>query len=166
MRSAFGECADSGVKPPFAAAAIPAVARTADVTKKNRQSFRRTRRAFYEGGRALARGPTRTRSRRIRGVRRRRPAGSWRRLRGRRTLARLPAGDRAGRPSRILALDGDVARRRRLVPQARDGRRRLRGGRAQARRDRPRSGAVRELTAPRRGLCGGRKRKLIRTRRY
>src|SRR3954454_1947619 len=133
MRCAFGECANSGVKPPFAAAAIPAVARTADVTKKNRQSFRRTRRAFYEGGRALARGPTCTRSGRIRGVRRWRSPGSWRRLRGRRTLARLPAGDRAGRPSRVLALDGDVARRGWLVPGGRDGGRGLRGGRAQAR---------------------------------
>src|SRR5439155_5085051 len=111
-------------------------------TKKNSESFRRTRRAFYEGGRALARGPTRTRSRRIRGVRRRRSPGSWRRLRGCGTLARLPAGDRAGRPSRVLALDRYVARRHRLVPEARDGRRRLRGGRAQARRDRSRAEAV------------------------
>src|SRR6478672_8507850 len=142
MRAAFGECADSGVKPPFVAAAIPAVARAANVTKKNSESFRRTRRAFYEGGRALARGPTRTRSGRIRGVRSRRSPGSWRRLRGRRTLAYLPAADRAGGPPRLLALDGDVARRHRFLPEARDRGRRLPGSRTQARRDGPCPAAV------------------------
>src|SRR5438270_6073869 len=143
MRCAFGECANSGVRPPFAATATPAVARTATVTKKNSKSFRRTRRAFYEGGGALACRPARSRSRRFRGVRRRRAPGSWRRLRGPRALARLPAADRAGGPPRLLALDGDVARRRRFLPQARDRRRRLRGRRTQARRDRPRAARVR-----------------------
>src|SRR5437879_1276269 len=138
MRCAFGECAYSGVKPPFAAAATPAVASTATVTKKNSKSFRHTRRAFYEGGGTLACRPARARPGRIRGVRRGRAPGSWRRLRGRRTLARLPPADRARGQARLLAVDGDVARRRRVLPQARDRRPRLRGGGAQACRDRPR----------------------------
>src|SRR3954452_13189292 len=142
MRSAFAECGCCGVKPPFAAAATPAVARTANNTKKNSNGFRRTRRAFYEGDRALVDRPACARSRRLRGVRRRRAPGSWRRLRGGGALARLPAPDRAGGPPRLLALGRDVARRRRQLPQARDRRPRVRGGGAEASRDRARAAAL------------------------
>src|SRR2546426_2457883 len=142
MRCAFGECAYCGVKPPFAAAAIPAVARTAPSTKTSSNSFRRTRRAFYEGGRALAGRPTDIRARRFRRVRRGRAPGSWRRLRGRRTVGRLPAADRAGGPARLLAVALDLARHRGLVPKARERGHRLRAGRPQAGGDGARAGPV------------------------
>src|SRR3954447_20022646 len=139
MRCAFGECANCGVKPPFAAAAPPAVARTVTATTTTNQSFLRTRRAFYGGVLSLAGRPARTHSGKLRGLRRGRSAGAWHRLRGDRTDARVPAADRSGGAPRLLALGGDVARDRRLVPQARDGRRRLRRGRAAAGRARARS---------------------------
>src|ERR1700730_14085533 len=148
VRCACGEWATSGVKPPFAAAAIPAVARTVNATATTHQSFLRTRRAFYGGVLALADRPAGSRAERLRAVHRRGAASSWRRLRGHRTHARLPTSDRAGRAARLLALGGDVARNRRLVPQARDCRHRLRGRRAAARGDRAHAGAVG-------GLSGG-----------
>src|SRR5579864_1212802 len=54
VRCAFGEWGDSGVKPPFEAAAAPAVARTVNGTATANQSFLRTPRAFYGGDIALA----------------------------------------------------------------------------------------------------------------
>src|SRR3954468_24586758 len=144
MRWAFGECANCGVKPPFAAAAPPAVARTVTATATN-QSFLRTRRAFYGGVLSLARRPACTHSGKLRGVRRRRAAGARRRLRGDRTDARVPAADRSGGATRLLALGGDVARDRRLVPQARDGRHRLRRWRAASGRDRARAAGAGRL---------------------
>src|SRR3954447_20901979 len=128
MRCAFGECANCGVKPPFAAAAPPAVARTVTATTTTNQSFLRTRRAFYGGVLSLAGRPARTHSGRLRGLRRGRSAGAWHRLRGDRTDARLPAADRAGGAARLLALGGDVAPGRRVVPQAPDRRAWLRRG--------------------------------------
>src|SRR3981081_4875197 len=141
MRWAFGECADWGVKPPFAAGATPAVARTVNATATTHQSFLRTRGAFYGGVLALADRPARSRAERLRRLHRRVAAGSWRRLRGHRTDARLPSSDRAGGAPGLLAVDGDVAWDCRLVPQARGRRRRLPGRRKAARRDRARAEA-------------------------
>ena len=103
--------------------------------------MRRTRRAFYEGVRAHADRTAGPRPVRLRGLRRRRPPGARTRLRGGGPVARLPASARPGGPARLLALGVDVARDRRHVPQARDGRRRLRGrtGAARSRRDCSRS---------------------------
>src|SRR5438034_3721710 len=149
IRCAFGECACCGEKPPFAAAATPVAMRTARTTRTRTRSFRRTclagfgagkagtfalwrapaslrTRAFYEGDRALADRPALARAGRVRGVRRRRAPDSWRRLRARRPHLVLPAADRAGGSPRVLAVGRHVARDRRLVPQARERRPRLR----------------------------------------
>src|SRR5690349_11896993 len=102
-----------------------AVARTTSPIEPRTRRRRGTRSAFYEGDRALARGPAVARADRVRGVRRRRAAGSWRGLRGGGTLARLPARDRAGGASRVLAVGVDVARHRGDLQEARGGRSRL-----------------------------------------
>src|SRR5215467_8045507 len=130
MWVAFGDAGCTGAKPPFPAAATPAVAIASSTARARDGSLRRTRTAFYEGVRALADRTARPRAARLRGLRERRPPGARTRLRAGGTVTRLPASAGPGRPARILAVGVDVARNRRLIPQARDGRRGLRNGRA------------------------------------
>src|SRR3954449_6174224 len=129
MWAAFGDAGATGVKPPFVAAATPAVASATSTASTRDGSLRRTRRAFYERVPACADRTAGACAPRLRGLRRRRPSGGGTRLRGTGTIARLPASAGPGGPARFLALAVDVARRRGHVPQARDGRHRLRGGR-------------------------------------
>src|ERR1700758_1828168 len=110
MCVAFGDAGSTGVKPPFVAAATPAVASATSTASTRVGSLRRTRRAFYERVRAHADRTAGPRSGRLRGLRGRRPPGSGTRLRARRTLPRLPPSARAGGPTRLLALGVDVAR--------------------------------------------------------
>src|SRR4029077_3049381 len=149
MCVAFGDAGATGAKPPFPAAATPAAASASSTARTKDVSLRRTRRAFYEGVPALAdrtAGPCAARLRRLRG---RRPPGARTGLRGRGKIPRLPASDRPGGQPRLLALGFDVARDRGHVPQARDGRRRLRGRRVPRGRDRPATAAVRLRLRPR-----------------
>src|SRR4051795_4301504 len=150
MWVAFGDAGVTGAKPPFPAAATPAVASATSTARTRDGSLRRTRRAFYERVPASADRTAGACAARLRGLRRRRPSGGGTRLRGARTIARLPASAGPGGPPRLLALAVDVARRRGHVPQARDGRHRLRGRRASRGRDRPRTAAVRLRLRPRR----------------
>src|SRR3954453_24034613 len=143
MWVAFGDAGVTGVKPPFPAAATPAVASATSTAKTRDGSLQRTRRAFYERAPAHADRTAGARAARVRGLRRRRPAGARTRFPGGGSVARLPAPARPGGPSRLLALDVDVARDRRHVPKARDRRRGLGGRRAPRGRDRPAAAAVR-----------------------
>src|SRR6476646_3257241 len=137
IRTAFGECGVTGARPPFPAAATPAVASATSRTRTKDGSLRRTRWAFYEGVRALADRTAGARATRFRGLPGRGPTGAGTRLRSGRTLARLPEGARPGGPARLLALGLDVARHRRHLPQARNRRHRLRVERKARGRDGP-----------------------------
>src|SRR5579864_3843056 len=143
--AAFGECGATGKKPPSAAAAPCADSSAANATSAKNVSFRRKPHAFYGGAGAHACRPAAVGPRRLRGVRQRGPAGSWRRLRGGRAVARLPPSGPAGGQPRILAVVVDVARDRRHVSAARDRRRRVRVRRQARRRHRPRAGGLRRL---------------------
>src|SRR5246127_5694912 len=125
MCVAFGEAGSTGVRPPFVAAATPAVASATSTARTRVGSVRRTRRAFYERVRALADRTAGPRAGSLRGLRGRRPPGARTGLRGGRTLRGLPAPARPGGPARLLALGVDVARDRGLLPQARSGRHRV-----------------------------------------
>src|SRR3954453_8647115 len=113
MWVAFGDAGVTGAKPPFPAAATPAVASATSTARTRDGSLRRTRRAFYERVPAHADRTARSCAARFRGLRRRRPLGAGTRLRAGGTVARLPASAGPEGPSRFLALAVDVARRRR-----------------------------------------------------
>ena len=156
---AFGEFGATGAKPPLPATAAPAATSAATHTKTTtRRSFRRNPRAFYGGERNRARGATGLRARLVRGLRERRPAGSWRRLRGGRPVARVPAHDRPGGPARVLALGVDVARHRRHATASTrastSSTRRAGSGRWP-----PASGRSRSTTSRRSRLAAGRRRR-------
>src|SRR5947209_16613316 len=120
MWCAFGDAGSTGAKPPFPAAATPAVASATTTARTRDGSLRRTREAFYEGVRAHADRTAGACAARLRGLRRRGPPGARSRLRSGGTVARLSASGRTGGQARLLALDVDVARHRGHVPQARD----------------------------------------------
>src|SRR6516165_1905201 len=143
MWTAFGDAGGTGAKPPFPAAATPAVASATSTARTRDGSLRRTRRAFYEGVPAHADRTAGTCAARLRGLRRGRPPSARTRLRGGGKVARLSPAGRTGRAARVLALGVDVARDRGHLSQARNGRRCLRGRRPARGRDRSAAAAVR-----------------------
>src|SRR3954451_23362406 len=99
MWVAFGDAGVTGEKPPFEPAATPAVASATSTARARDGSLRRTRRAFYEGVRASADRTAGACAVGLRGLCRRRPPGAGARLRGGRTVARLPASAGPGGPA-------------------------------------------------------------------
>src|SRR3954453_3879296 len=117
----FGDAGGTGAKPPFPAAATPAVASATSTARARDGSLRRTRRAFYERVPASADRTAGECAARLRGLRRRRPSGGGTRLRGAGTIARLPTSAGPGGPARLLALAVDGGRGGGAGPQAAGG---------------------------------------------
>src|SRR5215475_5558550 len=103
MWVAFGDAGCTGAKPPFPAAATPAVASATSTARTRDGSLRRTRGAFYEGVPSHADRTAGACAARLRGLRRRRPSGARTRLRGGGTVTHLPASRRTGGQARFLA---------------------------------------------------------------